>query len=173
MKNSYIKKYLSFLSESYVSSIEANKHNESFVKTVSDRLEVVRQISTQLDWQELAPEEKQASRLEWIASYKKRGFDVARKQEIAELYSILKSCLPHMLVVNQNGRLDSFIELCYNLCEIIDFKGRAFDQITKSDIITFNAALGEVDHLSHPLLQDSVEEVIKIKIRIEEIFDLK
>jgi len=173
MQNNYIKKYLSFLDKSYTHSIEVNNGNESFVKAVGSRLEIIRQLSSQLEWQRLSSDEKQAARLEWIASFKKRGVDTSRKEAIVDLYSRIKYSLPHILVLNQNGRLDSFIGLCQSICDIIDFKGRGFDQLFKSDIPDLkDGVFEEVANLSHPLLTSSVDEVIKISAMIESFFKL-
>lgn len=162
MQNNHIKNYLSFLNDSYTHSIEANKNNESFVKAVGGRLEVVRQLSSQLDWQLLSSEEKQAARLEWIASFKKRDADTSRKEAIVSLYSRIKYSLPHILVLNQNNRLGNFLVLCQNTCDIIDFKGRGFEQFSRPDIAEYiDAAFEEVDSLRHPILTASVEEVVK------------
>lgn len=173
MQDNHIKKYLSFLNESYTHSIEENKDNDSFVKAVGSRLEVVRQLSSQLNWQSLSSAEKQAARLEWVASFKKRGADTSRKEMIVALYARIKYSLPHILVLNQNNRLGSFLELCQNICDIIDFKGRGFDQLSKSDVAKYiDGAFEGVNNLRHQILTTSVDEVVEASKMIKSFLRL-
>jgi hypothetical protein len=154
-------------------SLEGSSDNESFVKAVGNRLELIRQISTQLDWQLLPVEEKQASRLEWLASHEKRGGDTQRKRDIINIYASIQFSLPHVLVLNQNGRLAEFLAFCHSICKEIDFKGRAYDQVKIEDIGSYERALSEVENLqSYPLLKDSVDVVVRTKSDIEKTFNL-
>lgn len=165
--------YFSFLEKSYVATLHTDSLSGEDWKAIQNKLELIRQFRAQIEWQLISSEEKQAKRLRWLASYEKRGMDVQRKKELTNLYAAIKVALPHVIALNQNGRLNEFKNLCYRICEIIDFKGRAFKNLRLEDIAPFEKALEEVKEIQYyPVLQDSKSAVIQLSYQIAKVFDI-
>lgn len=170
----HIFRYLSFLEESYSSILQNGQMTDEAVKMADRKLSFIRQIQSNVHWQLLPKEEKQAHRISWLASLEKRGSaNYKKKKDTVELYATIQSALPHIIVLDQNGRLSKIREICTAICELIDFKGWAIGQVDERDFPLLSEAINEInDSENNQVPGKSSDILFDLKNILIKYFDL-
>jgi len=165
MENHLIIKYLSYAEKKIKSQIDNPELDENIKKSLSSKIDNLLDLKEKIDFQLKSPDEKQASRIEWIASLRKRGNLKESRLKAISLYDKIRETLPYLEVLNRNDRLKDLIDLCHKELELIDFSGLSFgDNHISLDLISplFESLLKTDESSIHP------EAIVKIRELFEE-----
>lgn len=88
------------------------------------KLVIYKDMIEKLNFQLLPSEEKQAFRIEWIASYRKRGKPIEAKLKVIEIYDKISQAIPYVKVFSI--RNTNLLDLCIKELEQIDFSYLSF-----------------------------------------------
>lgn len=175
MDRERINKYLSFCIDRLEYESKNDSHDPKVKKDIFSKLDVYRSLKETIEFQVKTSSERQAIRIEWLASLKKRSKSVECQIATIKLYEKVVETLPYLKALNQNGKLNGLINLCYKELDLIDFTYLSFGKrhVDKELLMQeFELAISksEGDKGIHPEavnklreLKDSFEENYKIQ----------
>lgn len=125
-KEHQIIKYLKYVETKLKAQLDSPEFDATIKSSLSSRIESVVDLSERISFQLKSPDEKQAFRIEWIASLRKRQMPIDSKLSTIQLYDKIRETLPYLILLNRNGTVGNLVNLCYEELELIDFSGRNF-----------------------------------------------
>ena len=143
-QNSLIIRYLDYV-EKKIKSQVSYELDANIKTSLSSKIENLIDLKEKIDFQLKSPDEKQAFRIEWIASLRKRGMLKDSKLHALSLYDKIRETIPYLQALNRNEQLKDLIRLCRQELELIDFSGRNFGD----------------NHISFELIKPMFENLIK------------
>jgi hypothetical protein len=125
-KDHQLIKYLKYAENKLKIQLNNSELNENVKLSLNSKIDNIADIIEKISFQLKSPDEKQAFRIEWIASLRKRDMPIESKLSTIRLYDKIREVLPYLAVLNQNAKPNDLIDLCYEELELIDFSGRNF-----------------------------------------------
>lgn len=144
-QNNLIVKYLGYAERKMKSQVNNSELDSSIKESLSLKIDNLIDLKEKIDFQLKSPDEKQAFRIEWVASLRKREMLKESKLHAINLYDKIRETIPYLQVLNRNERLKDLIDLCHQELELIDFSGRNFGD----------------NHISLELIKPLFENLIK------------
>lgn len=126
MDNNNIIKYLRYVENKLKNQLSNPNLTNDLRENLTFKADNITEIIERIDFQLKSQEDKQAIRIEWIASLRKRGIETEKKIQTIELYDKIREVMPYLKVLNANGRVQELIDLCSLEMEIVDFSERSF-----------------------------------------------
>lgn len=126
MENHMIIRYFDYVEKRIKSQIDNPELDGIIKKSLTSKIENLIDLKDKIDFQLKSSDEKQAFRIEWIASLRKREMLKESKLCTISLYDKIRESLPYLEVLNRNERIKDLINLCQQELELIDFSGRNF-----------------------------------------------
>jgi hypothetical protein len=161
--NNHIVKYLMYVEEKLKNQLDNVDLKNNIRESLSTKLGTIKEIQERIDFQLKSQDEKQAIRIEWVASLRKRGIETEKQLQSIVLYDKIREVIPYLIVLNRNGRLQELIDLCNKELELIDFSNRSFgnNHISLKDILPLFESLfeSEGNNSLHPEAIKKVEEL--------------
>lgn len=138
-------KYLDYAERKLNFQVKTSELSDHIKASLSSKIENLVHLRKGIDFQLKSPDEKQAARIEWIASLRIRGMLKEVKLHTISLYDKIRETLPYLQVLNRNERLKDLIDLCHQELELIDFSNMNFGD----------------NHISLELIKPLFENLIK------------
>lgn len=113
--------YLKYCLEGLNRNLIRNDLDENIKSDISCRIRTIEDLLERFSFLEKKPEEKQAIRIEWLGSLKKRGIDISAKLATLALYDEINSFFPYLKIRNRNGVHKDFEDLLNKELQLIDF----------------------------------------------------
>ena len=160
MKNHSIIRYFEYAEKKLKSQIDNPEIDSDIKESLNSKIENLNYFKERVIFQLKSPDEKQASRIEWIASLRKRGILKESRLKAVSLYDKIRETLPYLEVLNRNDRLKDLINLCQEELDLIDFSDMNFgdNHISLNLVSPLFESLLETDKSSiHP------EAIVKIR----------
>jgi hypothetical protein len=134
----YIKKYFEQIEKNLNNHLNDPQFPLKEKEKLNIRLEIIKELKTNISWQFKSTEGKQASRIQYLATLRKIEArpKFIRKQELTiDIYEKIKLTLPYLESLNP-ALNEEIIEFMYNLIDKIDLAGYSYDkEFPKSDEI--------------------------------------
>jgi len=125
-KDHQIIKYLKYAENKLKAQLNNSELSDNVKLSLNSKIDNIADIIEKIGFQLKSPDEKQAFRIEWIESLRKRDMPIESKLSTIRLYDKIREVLPFLTVLNQNAKPKDLIDLCYEELELIDFSGRNF-----------------------------------------------
>jgi hypothetical protein len=115
---------------------DKSKYPDDYKKHLSVEEAVYRRIRDEIEFQSLSPSEKQAKRINSLASCRKTHADCSRKLLTIQIYDTITVSMPYLKVLNHGNRLSLIGELCLKELNLIDDNqlGDVKKHVTKEEI---------------------------------------
>jgi hypothetical protein len=113
--------YLKYCLERLNQNLNRDNLDENIKNDISFRMRVIEDLIEKCFFQEKNHDDKQAIRIEWIASWKKRGKDISSKTATLDLLDEINSFIPYLKAVNNHGVFDDLDSLLKREVQLIDF----------------------------------------------------
>ncbi len=117
-------KYLEHCIAKIEYQLSRNNISEPIQNDLKSKLATYKDILEKLNFQLRTKEDKQAFRIEWLASHRKRGKPVEAKLRVIEIYDKISQSIPYVKVIA--GLNSNLLDLCNKELEQIDFSYLSF-----------------------------------------------
>jgi hypothetical protein len=165
MKNQgqHIRKYLRYTEDRLKSHLSNFNLDQNIRESLESKLDSFKYFSDRINFQLQTPDERQSSRIKWLASLRKTGKPTETKIATIRLYDKIREVLPYLEVLNTNEKVQSLIILCLEELELIDFANMNFGENHVSlDLVNelFNKVIeSEVVFAIHPEALNKIQEL--------------
>lgn len=135
---------------------------EEFIKDdLRSKLRTYSDILEKLKFQYKTSEEKQAVRIQWVASQRKRGKPIDSKLMVIELYDRIRYSIPYIEAIS--GSKSKLLEMCNRELEKIDFSYLSFGNRVESRvglISELNSIVAQNEESIHPEAVTNIEKLL-------------
>lgn len=99
---------------------DKSSYTEDYKQHLSVEEAVYRRVKSELEFQSLSPIDKQAKRIEYLASCRKSNGNCDEKLKTILIYDLILVSMPYLKVLNHLNKLSLIEELCIKELDIID-----------------------------------------------------
>lgn len=103
-----------------IQSEDKSKYPDDYKQHLSVEEAVYRMIRDELEFQSLSSIDKQAKRIDFLASCRKTNMDCSRKLLVIQIYDTITISLPYIKVLNHSNKLSSIEDVCMKELNFID-----------------------------------------------------
>jgi len=136
---------------------------EDFIKRdLKSKLQTYTDILEKLNFQLKTSDEKQAFRIQWLASQRKRNKPVDSKLKVIEFYDKLRHSMPYIEALSSSN--SNLLEMCNKQLEEIDFSYLSFGNRleSKNDLIKeLSKAIVINENSIHPEAINKLKELLE------------
>lgn len=143
--------YLNYYQERLEQGLKRNDLEDHVRLDMEIRKRAIDDLTEKISFLEKSKVDKQAIRIEWLASWIKRNKDVSKKKATLDLYDVINSFIPYLKVANRHGVHNDFEMLLTRQLDLIDFGHLNFEslQVSKDEFMAlsekfYNSTHGEI-----------------------------
>jgi hypothetical protein len=132
----------------------------------NSELIIYTQLKEKLEWLELPPQKKQATRITWLATARNNQMkSIIPLMNNISLYSKIVETEPYIIALNHNSELSGLLTLCIKEKRLIDSEPYAKKHVSTDEVEKAFKAYFEIRNTVH---EDFFSEA---RLKIEELYD--